>query len=176
MGSEMCIRDRLKRVDLTLRDKAYFHFALAQGSEAIGEYDEAFFHLDSGNKIKNKQSKYSIERMDKELQAQIDVCDESFFESHGNGGYETEDPIFILGLPRAGSTLIEQILASHSMIDGTLELPNILSMAQSLRGDDIYGKEGNYPKSMEHLSPEKRVEMGKKFIEDTKMHLSLIHI
>jgi tetratricopeptide (TPR) repeat protein len=164
------MREQLKRVDLTLRDKAYFHFALAQGSEAIGEYDEAFFHLDSGNKIKNKQSKYSIERMDKELQAQIDVCDESFFESHGNGGYETEDPIFILGLPRAGSTLIEQILASHSMIDGTLELPNILSMAQSLRGDDIYGKEGNYPKSMEHLSPEKRVEMGKKFIEDTKMH------
>ena len=56
------------------------------------------------------------------------------------------------------------------MIDGTLELPNILSMAQSLRGDDIYGKEGNYPKSMEHLSSEKRVEMGKKFIDDTKMH------
>ena len=74
-------------------------------------WKKAFFHLDSGNKIKNKQSKYSIERMDKELQAQIDVCDESFFESHGNGGYETEDPIFILGLPRAGSTLIEQILA-----------------------------------------------------------------
>lgn len=164
------MREQLKRVDLTLRDKAYFHFALAQGCEAIGEYDEAFFHLDSGNKIKNKQSKYSIERMDKELQAQIDVCDESFFESHGKGGYETEDPIFILGLPRAGSTLIEQILASHSMIDGTLELPNILSMAQSLRGDDIYGKEGNYPKSMEHLSSEKRVEMGKKFIDDTKMH------
>ena len=158
------MREQLKRVDLTLRDKAYFHFALAQGSEAIGEYDEAFSHLDSGNKIKNKQSKYSIERMDKELQAQIDVCDESFFESHGNGGYETEDPIFILGLPRAGSTLIEQILASHSMIDGTLELPNILSMAQSLRGDDIYGKEGNYPKSMEHLSPEKRVEMGKSLL------------
>ena len=164
------MREQLKRVDLTLRDKAYFHFALAQGSEAIGEYDEAFFHLDSGNKIKNKQSKYSIERMDKELQAQIDVCDESFFDTHGNGGYETEDPIFILGLPRAGSTLIEQILASHSMIDGTLELPNILSMAQSLRGDDIYGKEGNYPKSMEHLSSEKRVEMGRKFIDDTKMH------
>ena len=164
------MREQLKRVDLTLRDKAYFHFALAQGCEAIGEYDEAFFHLDSGNKIKNKQSKYSIERMDKELQAQIDVCDESFFESHGNGGYETEDPIFILGLPRAGSTLIEQILASHSMIDGTLELPNILSMAQSLRGDDIYGKEGNYPKSMENLSPQERLEMGKKFIDDTKMH------
>ena len=164
------MREQLQRVDLTMRDKAYFHFALAQGCEAVGEYDEAFFHLDSGNKIKNKQSKYSIERMDKELQAQIDVCDELFFEKHGQGGHETKDPIFILGLPRAGSTLIEQILASHSMIDGTLELPNILSMAQSLRGDDIYGKEGNYPKSMENLSLEKRIEMGEKFISDTSMH------
>ncbi len=164
------MRQQLKRVDLTLQDKTYFHFALAQGCEAIGEYDEAFLNLDSGNKIKNKQSKYSTERMDKELQAQIDVCNKSFFEQHGNGGYETKDPIFILGMPRAGSTLIEQILASHSMIDGTLELPNILSMAQSLRGDDIYGKEGNYPKSMEDLSLERRKEMGKMFIDDTRMH------
>ena len=53
--------------------------------------------------------------MDRELQAQIDVCNESFFEQHGNGGYETKDPIVILGLPRSGSTLIEQILASHSI-------------------------------------------------------------
>ena len=164
------MRQQLKRVDLTLKDKAYFHFALAQGCEAVGEYDEAFFHLDCGNKIKNKQSKYSIEKMDRELQAQIDVCNELFFEQQGNGGYETNDPIFILGLPRSGSTLIEQILASHSMIDGTLELPNILSMAQSLRGDDIYGKEGNYPKSMKTLSIEKRMEMGKTFINDTRIH------
>jgi len=164
------MRQQLKRVDLTLKDKAYFHFALAQGCEAVGEYDEAFFHLDCGNKIKNKQSKYSIEKMDRELQAQIDVCNELFFEQHCHGGYETNDPIFILGLPRSGSTLIEQILASHSMIDGTLELPNILSMAQSLRGDDIYGKEGNYPKSMKTLSIEKRMEMGKTFINDTRIH------
>ena len=164
------MREQLKRVDLTLRDKVYFHFALAQGCEAVDEYDEAFYHLDAGNQIKNKQSKYSIERMDKELQAQIDVCDESFFETHGDGGYETKDPIFILGLPRAGSTLIEQILASHSMVDGTLELPNILSMAQSLRGDDIYGKEGNYPKSMKNLSLDQRIEMGSRFINDTRMH------
>jgi len=164
------MRQQLKRVDLTLKDKAYFHFALAQGCEAVDEYDEAFFHLDCGNKIKNKQSKYSIEKMDRELQAQIDVCNELFFEQQGNGGYETNDPIFILGLPRSGSTLIEQILASHSMIDGTLELPNILSMAQSLRGDDIYGKEGNYPKSMKTVSIEKRMEMGKTFINDTRIH------
>ena len=164
------MREQVKRVDLSLREKAYFHFALAQGCEVIGEFDEAFFNLQQGNKIKNDQSKYSIERMDAELQAQIDVCDEEFFKDLGDGGHTTKDPIFILGLPRAGSTLIEQILASHSMIDGTLELPNILSIAQSLRGDDIYGKLGNYPKSMKSLTLKQREEFGKKFIEDTRMH------
>jgi len=164
------MRKQVSRVDLSLRDKAYFHFALAQGCEVNGEYDEAFFHLERGNKIKNEQSQYSIERMEKELQAQKEVCDEIFFGDLGSGGHDTKDPIFILGLPRAGSTLIEQILASHSMIDGTLELPNILSIAQSLRGDDIYGKLGNYPKSMKSLTHEQRESLGKGFIEDTKMH------
>ena len=164
------MRQQVERVDLSLRDKAYFHFALAQGCEVKGEYEEAFFHLDRGNQIKNDQSKYSIENMEREFQAQIDICNDSFFKELGQGGNDTKDPIFILGLPRAGSTLIEQILASHSMVDGTLELPNILSMAQSLRGDDIYGKEANYPKSMESLTLEQREAFGKNFIEDTRMH------
>ena len=164
------MKEQIKRVDLSLRDKAYFHFALAQGYESNQQYDEAFFHLKCGNQIKRDQSKYSIERMDNELQAQIDVCNGEFFKNLDMGGNSTKDPIFILGLPRAGSTLIEQILASHSMIDGTLELPNILSLAQSLRGGDIYGKLGNYPKSMGSLSPDQRIDMGRKFIEDTQMH------
>ena len=164
------MRYQAERLDLSLQDKAYFHFALAQGCETDGNYEEAFFHLEKGNKIKNNQSLYSIERMDKELQAQIDVCNDEFFSNLGQGGHDTNDPIFILGLPRSGSTLVEQILASHSMIDGTLELPNILSMAQSLRGDDIYGKEGNYPKSLESLTQEQREDFGKSYIEDTRMH------
>ncbi len=164
------MREQLQRVDLTLKDRAYFHFALAQACEMINEYDEAFLNYEKGNKIKNGQSRYSIERMDEELQAQIDVCDDLFFNEMGKGGHDTKDPIFILGLPRAGSTLIEQILASHSMIDGTLELPNILSIAQNLRGDDIYGKEGNYPKSLRDLSKEKRQLLGKSFIDDTRIH------
>ena len=164
------MREQVQRVDLSLRDKAYFHFALAQGCEVNGEYEEAFFHLDRGNQIKNDQSKYSIENMEREFQAQIDVCNEAFFEQLGQGGHDTKDPIFILGLPRAGSTLVEQILASHSMIDGTLELPNILSMAQSLRGDDIYGKDGNYPRAMETLTLQQRENFGKSFIEETRMH------
>src|SRR6056300_1197506 len=164
------MNNQVNRIDISLQDRVYFHFALSQAFESRGEYDESFYHLKSGNKIKSELVKYSIERMDKELQSQIDICTNSFFDDLGEGGHDAKDPIFILGLPRSGSTLIEQILASHSMIDGTLELPNILTMAQSLRGDDIYGEKGNYPKSMSSLSNEKRISMGEAFINDTRMH------
>ena len=66
--------------------------------------------------------------------------------------------------------MIEQILASHSMIDGTLELPNILSLAHSLRGDDVYGKKGNYPTVMKDFTKDQRESMGKSYIEETRIH------
>lgn len=164
------MNSQLERVDLSLKEKTYFHFALAQGYELNGDYDKAFLHFNSGNKIKNNQSKYSIDGMNSELQAQIDVCDKVFFDNFKMGGHQSKDPIFILGLPRSGSTLIEQILASHSMIDGTLELPNILSLAHSLRGNDVYGKKGNYPKVMSEFTSAQREQMGKSYIEETKIH------
>ena len=68
------------------------------------------------------------------------------------------------------TALIEQIISSHSMVDGTLELPNILSMAQSLRGEDIFGSLGNYPQTMESLTLEQRLDMGKKYVDETKIH------
>ena len=164
------MKNQLKRVDISISNRTYFHFALAQACEAIEDFGEAFTQLDSGNHIRKQQTKYSIDRMNQEIQAQIDVCDKEFFDQMGSGGINTNEPIFILGLPRAGSTLIEQILASHSMIDGTLELPNILTMAQDLRGEDIYGTLGKYPGSMKNLSCDERKEMGNRFITDTKMH------
>jgi hypothetical protein len=92
------------------------------------------------------------------------------FDNLGVGGCTSKDPIFIVGLPRAGSTLIEQILASHSMIDGTLELPNILSLAHNLRGEDVYGKKGNYPQIMKNFDADQRKVMGKAYIDETRIH------
>ena len=164
------MNSQLSRVDLSLKEKSYFHFALAQGYELKGQFDDAFEHFKLGNKIKKDQSKYSSSGMDEEFQTQIEVCNEEFFTKLGSGGCQSSDPIFILGLPRSGSTLIEQILASHSMIDGTLELPNILSLAHSLRGDDVYGLKGNYPKVMSNFTNKQRVDMGNSFINETRIH------
>ena len=164
------MKTQLKRLDLPLKEQAYFNFALASAYESAKNYDQAFLHLDKGNQIKKSQSKYKIDQMDSELQLQHSICDIDFFKNLGDGGCKSSDPIFILGLPRAGSTLIEQILASHSMIDGTLELPNILSLAQSLRGDDVYGKYEKYPSCMKEFTNEKRIELGEAYINDTKIH------
>ncbi|HAG72072.1 MAG TPA: hypothetical protein DCL66_07685, partial [Gammaproteobacteria bacterium] len=85
-------------------------------------------------------------------------------------GHSSPDPIFILGMPRAGSTLIEQILSSHSQVDGTLELPNVLSLSQRLRRHSIDGVTPGYPQVLELLSQQELAQFGKDFIEDTKIH------
>ena len=164
------MKNQLENVNLLSKDRVYFHFALAYALEKEGEYEEAFFHLEKGNEIKKINNRYSIKGMKDEIHSQIQICDSNFFSSHGEGGLNKNDPIFILGLPRSGSTLIEQILASHSQIDGTLELPNILSMAHGLRGHDRLSNEGEYPSVLKSLTKDQRKEMGLEYITDTFIH------
>ena len=164
------MKNQLENINLLSKDRVYFHFALAYALEKEGEYEEAFSHLEKGNEIKKINNRYSINGMKDEIQSQIQICDSNFFSSHGEGGLNKTDPIFILGLPRSGSTLIEQILASHSQIDGTLELPNILSMAHSLRGHDKLANQGKYPSVLKSLTKDQRKEMGLEYIKDTFMH------
>ena len=164
------MKNQLENVNLLSKDRVYFHFALAYALEKEGEYEEAFSHLEKGNEIKKINNRYSIKGMKDEIHSQIQICDSNFFSSHGEGGLNKNDPIFILGLPRSGSTLIEQILASHSQIDGTLELPNILSMAHGLRGHDRLSNEGKYPSVLKSLTKDQRKEMGLEYINDTFIH------
>ena len=106
--------------------------------------------------------------MSAELAAQAEWCTPELFERHSGTGCKAPDPIFILGLPRAGSTLLEQILASHSQIDGTLELPNILALAHRLRGRQI--GQALYPKVLHELPADQFEAMGRDYIENTRMH------
>ena len=136
---------QIDRPELPQKDRVYFHFAMAHAYEKETRFEDSIHHLKQGNLIKRQQSSYSSKRMTQEIETHIDICSSSFFETLAAGGCDAPDPIFIVGLPRAGSTLIEQILASHSQVDGTLELPNILTLAQSLRGQECLSGIGNYP-------------------------------
>lgn len=145
-------------------------FALAKACDDRKAYDEAFAYYEQGNALKKRQSRYTAEQMDAEFEAQKRICTPALFTEQGGQGCEDPAPIFIVGLPRAGSTLIEQILASHSQVDGTLELPNILSISHSLRGRDKSSAGSKYPQILHELDADKLAELGRRYIEETRVH------
>ena len=154
----------------TMNDRIHLHFALASGHEATNDYDAAFAHYKAGNDAKRAQSRYTADTMHAELRRQQTTCTSALFDMQSGKGHGAPDPIFIVGLPRAGSTLVEQILASHSQIDGTLELPNILSLAHKLRGDHKDTQGSAYPQILHNLSADELRAMGEQFIEETRFH------
>ncbi len=154
----------------TINDRIHLHFALASGHEAAHDYEAAFTHYQAGNDAKRAQSRYNSETMHSELQRQQTICTPALFAAQAGKGHDAPDPIFIVGLPRAGSTLIEQILASHSQIDGTLELPNILSLAHKLRGEHKDTQGSAYPQILHDLSADELRTMGEQFIHETAFH------
>ncbi len=157
-----------ERPDLAFMDKVYLSFALAKAHEDRSEYEESFLHYKTGNELKRRQARYDADSMSRELRAQAEHCTPDLFAKYTGSGHEAPDPIFILGLPRAGSTLLEQILASHSQIDGTLELPNILALAHKLRGRKA--GQSRYPKVLHELDAEQLKQFGRDYIENTRIH------
>ncbi len=152
-------------VNLGFMDRTYLDFALAKAYEDRGEHDLAFSYYAKGNTLKKAQSRYDADKMHDELAAIRRVCDEAFFTARQGWGCAQPDPIFVVGLPRAGSTLLEQILSSHSQVDGTLELPNILSLSQRLRR-----RSGGYPEVLHTLTTDECMAFGDAYIEDTRIH------
>ncbi|MAX00285.1 MAG: hypothetical protein CMN72_11715 [Sphingomonas sp.] len=164
------MRALVERPDLAFMDRVHLNFALGKAYEDRGDYAESFRFYADGNDLKRRQSRYDAQKMSRELALQAEFCTPELFAEKAGSGDPAPDPIFILGLPRAGSTLIEQILASHSQIDGTLELPNILSLAHRLRGRARAAGEGEYPANLADLPPEALAKMGSDFIENTRIH------
>jgi tetratricopeptide (TPR) repeat protein len=151
-------------------DRTYFSFALGKAYEDRGDFDTSFDFYQRGNLLKKSRSRYNAEQMSEDLLAQSDVCTSELFAARSGVGHEAADPIFIVGLPRSGSTLLEQILSSHSLVDGTLELPNILSLSQRLRRRGRQSDASKYPDILAELSAEELKSFGEEFISDTRMH------
>ncbi|MEL6528760.1 MAG: sulfotransferase [Pseudomonadota bacterium] len=162
------MREQAARPDLAFMDRVHIAFALGKALEDREDYEGSFRHYEEGNSLKRAQTRYSADGMSEELARQKQFCTAELFEKHAGQGCEAPDPVFILGLPRAGSTLLEQILASHSQIDGTLELPDILALAHRLRGR----KAGQplYPANLHDLAGEDLAKFGQRFLDDTAVH------
>lgn len=156
--------------NLGFMDRVYVHFALGKAFEDRKDYQQSFCHYERGNLLKKSQSRYQAQLISADFESQKAVCDREFFAQRQSWGCSRPDPIFIVGLPRAGSTLLEQILSSHSQVDGTLELPNILSLSQHLRRRKRDGTSQDYPAILAELSADDFREFGETYIRDTRIH------
>jgi len=156
--------------DIDHMSRIHIAYALGKAQEDRGNHDAAFAAYAQGNALKHQTVRYTTEQMHAEFDAQKAICTADLFEAQGGKGCTAPDPIFILGLPRAGSTLIEQILASHPDVDGTLELPNILSLAHRLRGRKQLTDRERYPRILHELLAEEFKALGEEYIETTRIH------
>ena len=141
------------------------HFALGKAYESNRQFDKSFKHYKDGNWQQRKQISYNAEDYKISIDEIID-----FFENNNNildlkAEAGSDEPIFILGLPRSGSTLIEQILASHSLIEGTQELPNIMAISRDIK---LIDQKNGYPDNLLKLNQSSFDELGKKYIDETK--------
>jgi tetratricopeptide (TPR) repeat protein len=152
-----------------LADRYQLCFALGRALEDRRQYEESFSYYARGNALKRSEIRTNPESIIQTMQRQTLVCTPEFFAVRRGVGCARPDPIFIVGMPRAGSTLLEQILASHSQIDGTMELPDIPRLVHRFR-DRSAGEPPRYPAILAELTAEECAELGEMYIEDTRVH------
>jgi tetratricopeptide (TPR) repeat protein len=164
------IRSALAAPATAAVDRYHLCFALAKALEDQGEFAEAFRYYERGNGLKRPECTYRPEIIENNTRQQIRVCSAEFFACRRSWGAPDPDPIFIVGLPRSGSTLIEQILASHSQVEGTQELPNVQQIVSLLRGRDF--RNDRYPRILAELREEDYRQLGEKYLAETRVYRS----
>lgn len=150
----------------SVEDKVHLDFALGKGHEHTQQYDTSFVHYQRGNEQKQSIVKYDVSTIETQVANHCGLFTKELFNKKTNSGHNDPAPIFIVGLPRAGSTLLEQILASHSQVEGTMELHNILSLVARLK------KEAVYPDKLEQLNSDYLSRFGQQYIKDTRVYRS----
>jgi tetratricopeptide (TPR) repeat protein len=147
--------------------RLYLHFALGKALEDRREWEASFRHYAEGNKLRLDLMPHDRGAVSEEVDRSLALFTSAFFSQHAGMGCQRRDPIFVIGMPRAGSTLIEQILASHSQIEGTSELPDIPHIVQSLVARDWQNKAAAYPAVVADLTAEEVRTLGERYIENS---------
>ncbi len=150
-------------------DRYHLHFALAKALDDAGDPPRAFPHLAEGNRLRRAELPYSADRTTAHLaQSQLHLT-QAALNARSAGGHPAPDPIFVVGLPRAGSTLIEQILASHSAVEGTMELPDIGSIWADLGGREGGDTTATAFARLLALAPAERTALGQRYLDGTRI-------
>ena len=163
------MRAQLERADLTNDDRFHFHFSLGKALEDAGDYAASFEHYAKGNALRRKLIRYDAEENAGHIERSKRLFTKEFFAERAGWGSDSPDPIFIVGLPRSGSTLIEQILSSHSQVEGTQELPDISMIARMIANRTSRAEGTAYPRALEKYSAEELRALGERFLERTRI-------
>jgi len=160
---------QVQRTDISDEDRIHFHFAIGKAFEDSKQYKQSFEHYSSGNCLRHEQLDYDPKDAAAHVRRSEAVLTQQFFALRSGYGATAADPIFIVGLPRSGSTLVEQILASHPSVEGTMELPDIISMARRLSGKKKGSDVSKYPEVLSALSADECRALGDEYIERTRI-------
>jgi len=155
----------LKQPGLGKQDRFHLHFALGKALEDKGKVAASFGHYAEGNALRRTLLDYSPDDVRRHVERSMALFTPAFFAARDGLGCPSSDPIFILGMPRAGSTLVEQILASHPAIEGTAELPDLPSIARRLDERKQRGDESHYPECLASLSADQVKALGEEYLE-----------
>jgi len=161
------LRNELRREQLRDEDRVHLHYALGKALEDRARYGEAFAHYEQGARLRRTSVVYDADDTTRFTDRLIGFFTTALVAARAGQGAQASDPIFIVGLPRSGSTLIEQILSSHSAVEGTMELPDVLMLARRLGGGKT--RDGAYPESIAQLAPEALRALGEEYLTRTRV-------
>jgi tetratricopeptide (TPR) repeat protein len=154
-------------------DMAHLEFALGKGLEDEARYEASFAHYTRGNSWHRATLAYDPEATTAIVQRSMAVCTARFFADRAGWGSGRNDPIFIVGLPRSGSTLVEQILASHLQVEGTRELADVPAIARELVTRPNPPGLQAYPQPVAALDPSQIKELAERYLSQTRLHRPL---
>jgi tetratricopeptide (TPR) repeat protein len=160
---------QLTRDPLTPEDRFHFHFALGKAFEDAGQFAESFKHYEEGNRLRRKGVGYDAQWNTEQMQRSKALFTPELFAARAGQGASAPDPIFIVGLPRSGSTLLEQILSSHPLVEGTMELADIPNIVKELGGSATRGK-STYPAQIATLDADALRALGERYLEQTRIY------
>jgi tetratricopeptide (TPR) repeat protein len=163
------MRAQLARTDLDEEDRYHLDFALAKALEDAGEYAQSFSHYERANALRKERQNYNAGEMTRTVERMKALFTPEFCRAREGWGNPAPDPIFVVGLPRSGSTLIEQILSSHSQVEGTMELPDIMAIARKLGGRKKKTDESLYPESLASLTDAELRALGEEYLAGTRI-------
>jgi predicted Zn-dependent protease len=160
---------QLAASNVAVEDQLHLHFAMGKALEDKQEYAGSFEHYAAGNRLRRAQISYEPNEMSQHVARIKTLFSRQFFADRSNYGCAAQDPIFIVGLPRSGSTLLEQILSSHTQVEGTMELPDIAALARSLFDIGKKSQRDGYSAVLASLDAEQCRELGERYLAQTRI-------